>query len=105
MGATSSRLAKKISNSFRSSSNDNLNNVSNENALQKFSRHLVFARRGSMYKDEDGDLAHEFYVEVPPKQGRKATMKRVYDNLTPEGDVLYDIPRLHVDFPYIIANL
>lgn len=58
-----------------------------------------------MYKDEDGDLAHEFYVEVPPKQGCKATMKRVYDNLTPEGEVYYDIARLHVDFPYIIANL
>lgn len=59
-----------------------------------------------MYKDEDGDLAHEFYVEVPSKQqGSKATMKRVYDNLTPQGDVYYDNARLHGDFPYIVANI
>lgn len=35
-----------------------------------------------MYFDEDGDLAHEFYVEV--KEGRKRKMKRVRDNLTPQ---------------------
>lgn len=59
-----------------------------------------------MYKDEDGDLAHEFYVEVPSdEKGCKSTMKRVYDNLTPQGEVYYDNARLHVDFPYIIANL
>ncbi len=35
-----------------------------------------------MYFDEDGDLAHEFYVEV--KEGRKSKIKRVYDNLKPQ---------------------
>lgn len=36
----------------------------------------------SMYFDEDGDLAHEFYVEV--KEGRKSKMRRVYNNLRPQ---------------------
>lgn len=58
-----------------------------------------------MYKDEDGDLAHEFYVEVPSEQGGKATMKRVFDNLTPEGEVYYNIARLHSDFPNIVESL
>lgn len=35
-----------------------------------------------MFFDEDGDLAHEFYVEV--KEGRKSKMKRVYENLKPQ---------------------
>nr|CAD7446373.1 unnamed protein product [Timema bartmani] len=40
----------------------------------------------SMFFDEDGDLAHEFFVEVPPtRRGCKATMKKVLDNLTPQG--------------------
>nr|CAD7433601.1 unnamed protein product [Timema monikensis] len=39
----------------------------------------------SMFFDEDGDLAHEFFVEVPPtRRGCKATMKKVLDNLTPQ---------------------
>ena len=36
----------------------------------------------SMYFDEDGDLAHEFYIEV--KDGHKYIMKRSYEKLTPE---------------------
>lgn len=40
----------------------------------------------SMYFDEDGDLAHEFYEEtVVTKNGqRKAKLKRIYKNLTPQ---------------------
>lgn len=39
-----------------------------------------------MYFDEDGDLAHEFYEEaVVTKNGqRKAKLKRIYKNLTPQ---------------------
>ena len=55
----------------------------------------------SMYFDEDGDLAHEFYEEVKKRGGSK--MKRVSSkNLIPQGDVEYQHPRLHVDFPIIM---
>lgn len=80
-----------------------------------------------MYFDEDGDLAHEFYVEV--KEGRKRKMKRVYDNLTPQVRLILSIfhnplagfqyfhismfqgliklscPRLHQDCPVVLYML
>lgn len=39
-----------------------------------------------MFFDEDGDLAHEFYEEtIVTKNGRKkAKLKRIYKNLTPQ---------------------
>jgi hypothetical protein len=38
-----------------------------------------------MFFDEDGDLAHEFYIEVPPlRKGCKARMKKVLHNLIPQ---------------------
>lgn len=38
-----------------------------------------------MYFDEDGHLAHEFYIEIPAvSKSRKAGMKRVHHNLTPQ---------------------
>lgn len=38
-----------------------------------------------MFFDEDGDLAHEFYIEVPPsRKGCKATMRKVLHNLIPQ---------------------
>lgn len=38
-----------------------------------------------MYFDEDGDLAHEFYIEeLPSKKGTKAKMKRITSNLRPQ---------------------
>jgi hypothetical protein len=44
--------------------------------------HFLFS---SMFFDEDGDLAHEFYIEVPPsRKGCKATMKKVLHNLVPQ---------------------
>lgn len=38
----------------------------------------------SMFFDEDGDLAHAFYEEVPAEPGLKPTMKKVDKNLTPQ---------------------
>lgn len=40
----------------------------------------------SMYYDEDGDLAHEFYEEtIVTKNGRKrAKLKRIHKNLIPQ---------------------
>ena len=56
-----------------------------------------------MYFDEDGDLAHEFYEEVPKKKGVGKRMKKIhYKHLTPQGEVNYSHPRLHVDFPIIM---
>ncbi|XP_067417299.1 tumor suppressor candidate 2 isoform X2 [Emydura macquarii macquarii] len=48
---------------------------------------FVFTRRGSMYYDEDGDLAHEFYEEtIVTKNGRKrAKLKRIHKNLIPQA--------------------
>jgi hypothetical protein len=59
----------------------------------------------SMYFDEDGDLAHEFYEEVlPRKKGGKRKMRKVEKNLRPQGEVKYKVPRLHVDFPIILYS-
>ncbi|KAM9443968.1 tumor suppressor 2, mitochondrial calcium regulator b [Clarias gariepinus] len=68
---------------------------------------FVFTRRSSMYFDEDGDLAHEFYEEmVVTKNGRKrAKLKRIYKNLIPQGIIKLDHPRLHVDFPVVICEV
>lgn len=38
-----------------------------------------------MYIDEDGDMAHEFYEEVPDVNNEnKITMKKITTNLTPQ---------------------
>ncbi|KAG9260690.1 tumor suppressor candidate 2 [Astyanax mexicanus] len=68
---------------------------------------FVFTRRSSMYFDEDGDLAHEFYEEtVVTKNGRKkAKLKRIQKNLIPQGIIKLDHPCLHVDFPVIICEI
>lgn len=66
----------------------------------------VLTRSGSMFFDEDGDLAHEFYVEIPGSgKGEKACMRQILDNLTPQGDVLYEIPRLDFNLPMILYHL
>uniref|UniRef100_A0A8C5UI57 Tumor suppressor 2, mitochondrial calcium regulator n=1 Tax=Malurus cyaneus samueli TaxID=2593467 RepID=A0A8C5UI57_9PASS len=68
---------------------------------------LRVTRRGSMYYDEDGDLAHEFYEEtIVTKNGRKrAKLKRIHKNLIPQGIVKLEHPRIHVDFPVIICEV
>uniref|UniRef100_A0A673FPS6 Tumor suppressor 2, mitochondrial calcium regulator a n=1 Tax=Sinocyclocheilus rhinocerous TaxID=307959 RepID=A0A673FPS6_9TELE len=47
---------------------------------------LLFVCCSSLYFDEDGDLAHEFYEEtVVTKNGRKkAKLKRIQKNLIPQ---------------------
>ncbi|KAL4655380.1 tumor suppressor candidate 2 [Arapaima gigas] len=68
---------------------------------------FVFTRRSSLYYDEDGDLAHEFYEEtVVTKNGRKrAKLKRIQKNLIPQGIVKLDHPRIHVDFPVVLCEV
>uniref|UniRef100_A0A8C2SIB6 Tumor suppressor candidate 2 n=1 Tax=Capra hircus TaxID=9925 RepID=A0A8C2SIB6_CAPHI len=66
---------------------------------------FVFTRRGSMFYDEDGDLAHEFYEEtIVTKNGQKrAKLRRP---LFPwQGTVKLDPPRIHVDFPVILYEV
>ena len=65
---------------------------------------FYFAFFSSMYFDDDGDLAHEFYEEVMPKKGKgRRKMKKISCKfLTPQGDVPYQSPRIHVDFPVIL---
>lgn len=50
-----------------------------------FSKCLSFLC-SSMYYDEDGDLAHEFYEEtIVTRNGRKrAKLKRIHKNLIPQ---------------------
>lgn len=61
----------------------------------------------SMFYDEDGDLAHEFYEEtIVTKNGQKrAKLRRVHKNLIPQGLVKLDPPRIHVDFPVILYEV
>ncbi|XP_061113530.1 tumor suppressor 2, mitochondrial calcium regulator a [Conger conger] len=87
-------------------------NEGNEQSLAKFrgSRNatpFVFTRKSSLYYDEDGDLAHEFYEEtVVTKNGRKrAKLKRIQKNLIPQGIVKLDHPRIHVDFPVVLCEV
>lgn len=63
---------------------------------------FVLTRSSSMYFDEDGQLAHEFYYEVKSKSNKKIRLKRIRNGLTPQGDVPLKIPRLHVDFPIVL---
>uniref|UniRef100_V9L7I0 Tumor suppressor candidate 2-like protein n=1 Tax=Callorhinchus milii TaxID=7868 RepID=V9L7I0_CALMI len=68
---------------------------------------FVFTRKSSMFFDEDGDLAHEFYEETFfTKNGRKkAKLKRISKNLIPQGMVKLDHPRIHVDFPVVLCEV
>ncbi|NP_001108308.1 tumor suppressor 2, mitochondrial calcium regulator L homeolog [Xenopus laevis] len=88
------------------------NEVQTDNAEQSETRMrkatpFIFTRRGSMYFDEDGDLAHEFYEEtVVVRNGRKrAKLKRIQKNLRPQGIIRLDHPCLHVDFPVVICEV
>ncbi|XP_047102815.1 tumor suppressor candidate 2-like isoform X2 [Schistocerca piceifrons] len=104
MGINSSKSTKKASNSFSGISPNN--SLKSEESNKSYTNILVLSRMGSMFFDEDGDLAHEFYIEVPPpKKGCKATMKRVLHNLIPQGEVPYKFPRLHCDFPVILHHV
>ncbi|XP_068450474.1 tumor suppressor 2, mitochondrial calcium regulator b [Clinocottus analis] len=67
---------------------------------------FVLTRKSSMYFDEDDDLAHEFYEEtIVTKNGRKkAKLKRIHKNLTPQGIIKLEIPCIHVDFPVVLCE-
>ncbi|ESO09324.1 hypothetical protein HELRODRAFT_168291 [Helobdella robusta] len=74
---------------------------SSNNSSERSVTPYVYRRRGSMYFDEDGDLAHEFYEEIKTHKGVK--MKRVPNNcLIPQGYIKLSTPRLNKDIPIII---
>lgn len=68
---------------------------------------FVFTRRSSLYFDEDGDLAHEFYEEtVVTKNGRKrAKLKRIQKDLIPQGVIQLEHPCIHVDVPVVLCEV
>ncbi|KAK0138927.1 Tumor suppressor candidate 2 [Merluccius polli] len=79
----------------------------NEQSVTRIRFPFVFTRRSSLYLDEDGDLAHEFYEEtIVTKNGRKrAKLKRIQKNLIPQGMINLDHPCMHVDFPVVLCEV
>lgn len=65
---------------------------------------FVYSRQGSMFFDDEGDLAHEFYEEVIHKSTSKRHMRKLEKNIIPQGEVSLPHPRLHVDFPIVICE-
>eukprot|EP00731_Ephydatia_muelleri_P021561 Em0014g152a len=59
-----------------------------------------------MFFDEDGDLAHEFYTEVRSQVSGVVTwtMKRVFEHLTPQGEVELPFARLSGDIPLVMQE-
>ncbi|TRY70002.1 hypothetical protein TCAL_07333 [Tigriopus californicus] len=106
MGQTGSRVVGKLANSFSFNGTSETNGLDGTTlSIPKFrgGTPLVYTRRGSMYFDEDGDLAHEFYEEIPSRRGIPARMRKITKkHLRPQGEVKYSNPRLHVDFPIIL---
>lgn len=106
MGGTSTKIFNKKGPSSCSSASEGGNESDfHPNTFQRTFKGnpFVLIRQGSMYFDEDGDLAHEFYVEVVPQGKRgKPTMKKVTECLKPQGNVPHPVPRLHVDYPAVL---
>lgn len=65
----------------------------------------VLTRTSSLYFDEDGDLANEFYQEASCKNSkRKYILKRIKHGLTPQGEVKLKIPRLHSESRMVMRD-
>uniref|UniRef100_A0A915BHS4 Uncharacterized protein n=1 Tax=Parascaris univalens TaxID=6257 RepID=A0A915BHS4_PARUN len=63
---------------------------------------FVTETNSSLFVDEDGDTANEFYRESFEKHKRLTKLVRQVDNLMPKGRVKYPIPRLHPDVPLVL---
>ncbi|XP_033647254.1 tumor suppressor candidate 2-like [Asterias rubens] len=68
---------------------------------------FVRTRKSSEFYDEDGHVAHEFYIEIPGSKRRKmkAGMMRIYTNLKPQGEITLDPPRLRPELPIILCQV
>ncbi|GFN88816.1 tumor suppressor candidate 2-like [Plakobranchus ocellatus] len=104
MGQSVSNVSKYVSNSISWMRGSDERRGSGRDLIPRGATIFVFKRRGSMYFDEDGDLAHEFYCEVTDRKTNKVVMRRVFDNLVPQGEVDLPHPRLHVDLPVIVFD-
>ncbi|KAK2173288.1 hypothetical protein NP493_885g00000 [Ridgeia piscesae] len=107
MGQTSSNFAKKVVSPFSGWGSECESKKRKAVGLDNSAvTPFVYKRRSSMYFDEDGDLAHEFYEEVQINRNtHKTTMRRNYTNLRPEGEIELPHPRLSVDFPIIMCEV
>uniref|UniRef100_A0A0N5ADT6 Ovule protein n=1 Tax=Syphacia muris TaxID=451379 RepID=A0A0N5ADT6_9BILA len=63
---------------------------------------FVKEKMSSLFVDEDGDIAHEFYYETFNDENNSSKLVRRVDNLKPLGIIKYSIPRLRSDSPFII---
>ncbi|CAJ0928730.1 unnamed protein product, partial [Mesorhabditis belari] len=61
---------------------------------------LIHEHLSSMYVDEDGDIAHEFYAEG--QDGTRRRLCRIINNLRPKGTERLPIPRLSPDLPIVM---
>ncbi|XP_038061438.1 tumor suppressor candidate 2-like [Patiria miniata] len=68
---------------------------------------FVHTRKSSKFYDEDGHIAHEFYIEIPGSKRRrmKAGMMRIYTNLRPQEEITLDPPRLRPDLPVVLRQV
>ncbi|CAJ0566251.1 unnamed protein product, partial [Mesorhabditis spiculigera] len=64
---------------------------------------LIHEHPSSMYIDEDGDIANEFYAE--DQLGTKRRLCRIMKNLRPQGTERYQIPRLNPDCPVVMLEM
>ncbi|XP_059157592.1 tumor suppressor candidate 2-like [Physella acuta] len=106
MGQTASLTKKLVTQPFswlRGQRHDD-ESASAAGLIPKGATLYVFKRRGSMYFDEDGDLAHEFYCQVFDRNTNKVVMQKYSGDLKPQGDIDLPYPRLHGDLPVILFD-
>ncbi|XP_076812376.1 tumor suppressor candidate 2-like [Clavelina lepadiformis] len=107
MGSQTGKLLKKGVDYFTGTSNDNAEgsgSIDKQSALAAFKgAPFVYTHSSSLYFDEDGHLAHEFYRETVVKgTNGKVKFKRITKGLKKQGEVKLNIPRLNVDFPVVM---
>lgn len=96
MGNSASNIYKKTSSYFCSPSDTSTDHFADSE------RNIIVLRerRSSLSRDEDNDVAHEFYEETKYKDG-KTRMKQVLKTY-PLGFVKLAVPCLHPDFTRVI---
>ncbi|GAB6033463.1 Tumor suppressor candidate 2 [Chamberlinius hualienensis] len=102
MGGRGSKAVKRITSVLTGATDDVA--PDERNIVKYGASPFIFSRRGSMFIDEDGDIAHEFYEEVQCSENQKCRLRRMVDNLIPQGEIDHPIPRLNPNIPYIICE-